>query len=359
MQNAADYLLVEGDFVLDSSADQYGRLNDGVLEIKGNFTQKSTYPTTHLGDENFDTSENHKTILSGSGTQSVSFEDPSSGAGHFNILEISNPLTPGILFTTKTHVGRLLDHQGIPHVSLSQDYADTDFVDYDGDGVKDHLDPYPTVAADQPPGSIEFAVADYQAAESDGTVSLSVSRSGGSAGAASLQYVLLNSSATLDSDFSDGGAGTLDWPDGETGTKTITINLLDDAEQENAEDFRVYLANVTTAASGQNLTARVQISDNDAPAENLTQTTASVDGTKQTVSLEQTYTSPVIIAGVPSSNDAEPGSVRLSNVNTDSFDLRFQEWDYLDGVHATENLPWLALESGYYLQADGSIWEVG
>ncbi|WP_286019068.1 hypothetical protein, partial [Candidatus Venteria ishoeyi] len=104
MQNAADYLLVEGDFVLDSSADQYGRLNDGILEIKGNFTQKSTYPTTHLGDENFDTSENHKTILSGSGTQSVSFEDPSSGAGHFNILEIKNNSGQTVLFPDTLNV---------------------------------------------------------------------------------------------------------------------------------------------------------------------------------------------------------------------------------------------------------------
>jgi hypothetical protein len=51
-------------------------LTAGVLELKGNFTQKSTYQYV---SGNFYTKTNHKVILSGSQLQTVSFEDPSSG----------------------------------------------------------------------------------------------------------------------------------------------------------------------------------------------------------------------------------------------------------------------------------------
>ncbi|MEN8219813.1 MAG: Ig-like domain-containing protein [Pseudomonadota bacterium] len=88
--------------------------------------------------------------------------------------------------------------------------------------------------------------------------------------------------------------------------------------------------------------------------------TYSVNHNWQTIGLSETYSStPIVIAAPASSNDLEPGVVRLRNVGTTDFELRFQEWQYLDDQHAQETIPYLALETGRYLMEDGNIWEVG
>ncbi|NOY62183.1 MAG: hypothetical protein GXP10_03325, partial [Gammaproteobacteria bacterium] len=81
------------------------------------------------------------------------------------------------------------------------------------------------------------------------------------------------------------------------------------------------------------------------------------------VALSGRFDQPVVIAGLPSFNGSQPGVVRLRSVIDDGietrFDLRFQEWDYLDGTHATEEIPYLVLEAGIKTMPDGAIWEVG
>jgi hypothetical protein len=51
--------------------------------------------------------------------------------------------------------------------------------------------------------------------------------------------------------------------------------------------------------------------------------------------------------------------VQIRNVTPDSFQIRFREWLYLDGIHATETISYLVLEAGRYTMDDGSIWEAG
>jgi hypothetical protein len=71
----------------------------------------------------------------------------------------------------------------------------------------------------------------------------------------------------------------------------------------------------------------------------------------------------VIIAGAPSVNEAQPGVVRLSNVSGSGFDMRFQEWDYLQrlgaAAHAAEKIPYAVLQPGRHRMGDGTVWEVG
>lgn len=71
----------------------------------------------------------------------------------------------------------------------------------------------------------------------------------------------------------------------------------------------------------------------------------------------------VVIAGVPSVNDDQPGVVRLSNVGGSGFEVRFQAWDYLQrlkaSAHAAEQIPYAVLQPGRYSLGDGSVWEVG
>jgi len=46
MTNTEDCILVKGDFVTDSIYDHSANLTNGVLEVEGSFTQKSSHPKT-------------------------------------------------------------------------------------------------------------------------------------------------------------------------------------------------------------------------------------------------------------------------------------------------------------------------
>jgi len=57
-----------------------------------------------------------------------------------------------------------------------------------------------------------------------------------------------------------------------------------------------------------------------------------VDHNWQSHTLPNMPSAPIVLAGLPTYKDSEPGVVRLQNVTTDGFDIQFQEWDYLDGI---------------------------
>jgi hypothetical protein len=71
------------------------------------------------------------------------------------------------------------------------------------------------------------------------------------------------------------------------------------------------------------------------------------------------FADPVVIAGPPTYFGGDPGVVRLRGVSDLGFELRLQEWDYRDGSHVFENIPFVVLQSGRTLMRDGSIWQVG
>lgn len=85
----------------------------------------------------------------------------------------------------------------------------------------------------------------------------------------------------------------------------------------------------------------------------------SADQTQQTVRLSYKHLDPVVIVGPPSYNDESSGVVRVANVTADTFDIFFQEWSYQDGIHKSEDVPYLIIESGRHLSSDGSFWEAG
>ncbi|ADZ92650.1 hypothetical protein GV054_17315 [Marinomonas mediterranea] len=68
---------------------------------------------------------------------------------------------------------------------------------------------------------------------------------------------------------------------------------------------------------------------------------------------------PIVITGVPSSNEADSGAVSVSNVTSSTFDISFKEWEYLDGIHSDETVPYAVWEAGRVEKADGTVWEVG
>jgi len=115
-------------------------------------------------------------------------------------------------------------------------------------------------------GALAFTQAALEANEDSGTVGLSATRAGGSDGAVSVDYRLAaGGTATEGQDFTF-TAGTLSWADGETGTKSLTLSILDDSAAEDAETIHLELTNPGGGASlGTPALATVTITDNDAP----------------------------------------------------------------------------------------------
>ncbi|WP_265446661.1 S8 family serine peptidase [Acetivibrio straminisolvens] len=120
MRNSGDYILVNGNFETRSLFDHENNneeikggdgkacLTDGVLEVKGNFTQNSnekywvgtTYVREAYGDpRNFTALENHKVIMSGDEVQHIKFDrvviQANIDHSHFYTLEITKPLETG------------------------------------------------------------------------------------------------------------------------------------------------------------------------------------------------------------------------------------------------------------------------
>ena len=72
------------------------------------------------------------------------------------------------------------------------------------------------------------------------------------------------------------------------------------------------------------------------------------------VSYEKVFVNPVVVAYLVSRDDAEPCVVRVKNIDASGFDLRLQEWGYLDDLHGAERVAYMVMESGSYELADGT-----
>ncbi len=83
---------------------------------------------------------------------------------------------------------------------------------------------------------------------------------------------------------------------------------------------------------------------------------AEINHEWQTVNLSNTYTDPVVLAGPATYDGGHPGVVRVRNVTPTSFQVRFQEWDCLDGWHCLEQLHWMVLERGVWDRPGGEVW---
>ena len=75
----------------------------------------------------------------------------------------------------------------------------------------------------------------------------------------------------------------------------------------------------------------------------------------QTVQLVNQYENPAIVVGPLSFNGKHESTIRIRNVTSSSFDVRVQEWNYLDGWHTNETASYAVVESGVHTLADGSV----
>jgi hypothetical protein len=91
MNDPADRMVVGGDVQFWTYANGYGgsTFSGGVLEIKGDFLAKADAGPDYSFRSSFPATGTHRTLLSGTGNQTVTFESPRGG--NFNILEVTNP----------------------------------------------------------------------------------------------------------------------------------------------------------------------------------------------------------------------------------------------------------------------------
>lgn len=149
-------------------------------------------------------------------------------------------------------------------------YPSTDTITFSGATARNRaavvagaLNPAPAGS----PGSIQLSASTYSVAENGGTVTITVTRTGGSSGAVGISYATSNGTATAGSDYTS-ASGNLSWADGDTANKTFVVSITDDGTVEGNETFTASLSGPTGGATlGSPASATVTITDNDgAPA---------------------------------------------------------------------------------------------
>ena len=78
-----------------------------------------------------------------------------------------------------------------------------------------------------------------------------------------------------------------------------------------------------------------------------------------TVSLNNSYTNPVVVAGGATYNGQDQTTVRVQNVSATSFQVRLDEWDCLDSTHTFEDIPYMVIEAGVYELPSGTKLQAG
>ena len=85
----------------------------------------------------------------------------------------------------------------------------------------------------------------------------------------------------------------------------------------------------------------------------------SVGGAWQRVTFAKPFKDPVVVANPLNFDAAEPGVIRIRNVNATGFEIRSQTWDYLGGSPVVGKVGYLAMERGTHTLDNGVQVEAG
>jgi Calx-beta domain-containing protein/FG-GAP repeat protein len=121
-----------------------------------------------------------------------------------------------------------------------------------------------TIVDDDPAGTLDLSSATYSVGEGGGSIAINVTRTGGSAGTASVTVSTRDGSALAAQDY-DATTTTVTFADGDVAPKTATIPIINDALAEPDETFEVTLSNASGASLGTVTTATITIPSNDQP----------------------------------------------------------------------------------------------
>ena len=121
-----------------------------------------------------------------------------------------------------------------------------------------------TITDDDPPGTLELSSATYSVGEGGGTIAIDVTRTGGSAGPASVTVSTSDGSAVAARDY-DATTATVTFAAGDATPKQAVIPIVNDAAAESDETFEVSVSNASGASLGTITTASITIPANDQP----------------------------------------------------------------------------------------------
>ena len=96
-------------------------------------------------------------------------------------------------------------------------------------------------------GNLQFAADNYAVAQSSGEATVTVDRTGGSAGSISVAYATSNGTAVAGTDFT-ATSGTLDWADGNSSSRTVRIPVSTSTPFAGSKTFTLRLSNPTSGA---------------------------------------------------------------------------------------------------------------
>ena len=116
-------------------------------------------------------------------------------------------------------------------------------------------------------GEVNLDVTSVTFNEDDGTVNIGVTRSGGTAGAASVDLVDLGTgTAVAGTDYTAFSPATFNWADGVGGQDTISITLTDRAGEQGPRTINCQLQNASVVSIGGNLNLTITIEDAGVPS---------------------------------------------------------------------------------------------
>jgi len=185
----------------------------------------------------------------------------SNYARGLTILDISSPANPSLAGRFDTYPSS--DSTGFPGAWGAYPFLPS------GDIIISDIDSGLYVVADKtldvPEGTLRFAAKSFGANENQ-AASITVQRSGGGSGAASVTWEIIGASGTL-ADVTT-GTGTLSWPDGDMTDRVINLAFVDDGVAEGLERLLIKLTAPTGGAtlSAPNI-ASVYVSDPGASSE--------------------------------------------------------------------------------------------
>ncbi|MBX2862601.1 MAG: DUF4347 domain-containing protein [Leptolyngbyaceae cyanobacterium MAG.088] len=144
-----------------------------------------------------------------------------------------------------------------------------------------------TILDDDTAPTISLGQATLNVAESSGTATITVQRSGNTDVTASATYTIDDGTATFGQDYDGTRSGIINFAVGQT-SQTIDVSIVDDASVEANETFTITLDSATNANLGNQVTTTVSILDNDLELGDLTRTTA-VAGLIEPTTLDWTH----------------------------------------------------------------------
>ncbi|MEG5138490.1 MULTISPECIES: beta strand repeat-containing protein [unclassified Microcoleus] len=262
----------------------------GLLQI---FNNGTLVPTSNFTITRLNAPTAPKPITAGA--DGVTFiGDRTDGSFQFKIESATNTAFDELRFSTKAYD------------SPTAAYVATSFKDDSSDYLVRKIDYQGT----SNPPSLQFSAPTFSVNENGTAVAaVTVTRTGGSAGAVSATVNLTNGTATAPGDYNN-AAIPVNFADGDTAPKTITIPIVDDTLVEGNETVNLTLASPTGGATiGTQGTASLSIVDNDT----LPVGTLQFSAPTFSVNEDGTPVAAVTVTRTGSSTAAASATVNLTN----------------------------------------------